>query len=172
MRLSLSFHPRAELSRSGPMANCSTPSSSPENGRTLTPWLRRLKRRSSRFVSRRNHVAEKTFNVQRSTPDAQRPIQKFERWALDVGRWAFTLPRRVKGAWWPSRSSKPLLIRFLPGQGRFDSYPLRLLIFDFRFSIFDCMRPIDAVAAALCCRRPTGTPQQSAAATGAIGDSL
>jgi hypothetical protein len=26
------------------------------------------------------------FNVQRSTPNAQRPIQVVERWALDVGR--------------------------------------------------------------------------------------
>src|SRR5262249_24358910 len=34
--------------------------------------------------------------------------------------------RRVKGAWWPSRSSKPLSSR-LAGRGRFDSYPLRQL---------------------------------------------
>ena len=32
--------------------------------------------------------------------------------------------RRVMGAWWPSRSSKPLSARFT-GRGKFDSYPLR-----------------------------------------------
>jgi hypothetical protein len=56
-----------------------------------------------------------------------------------LGRWvfAFFVFWRVKGAWWPSRSSKPLSVRYSPGRGRFDSYPLRLFIFDFRFSIFD-----------------------------------
>lgn len=33
--------------------------------------------------------------------------------------------RRVTGAWWSPRSSKPLPVR-LPDRGRFDSYPLRL----------------------------------------------
>ena len=49
--------------------------------------------------------------------------------------------RRVTGAWWSPRSSKPLSARFT-GRGMFDSYPLRQVhcrfsIFDFRFSIFD-----------------------------------
>jgi hypothetical protein len=44
---------------------------------------------------------------------------------------------RVKGAWWPSRSSKPSSPRSA-GRGRFDSYPLRLFIFDCRLSIADC----------------------------------
>src|SRR6266542_1420020 len=43
--------------------------------------------------------------------------------------------RRVKGAWWPSRSSKPSSPR--KWRGRFDSYPLRLSIFDFGLAIFD-----------------------------------
>jgi hypothetical protein len=34
------------------------------------------------------------------------------------------IPRRVKGAWWPPRSSKPLSARST-GRGMFDSYPLR-----------------------------------------------
>ena len=42
-----------------------------------------------------------------------------ERWMF-----AFSFARRVKGAWWPSRSSKPSLPR--KRRGRFDSYPLRL----------------------------------------------
>jgi hypothetical protein len=36
------------------------------------------------------------------------------------------IPRRVTGAWWPPRSSKPLAVR-ISGRGRFDSYPLRLI---------------------------------------------
>src|SRR4029077_9823523 len=43
--------------------------------------------------------------------------------------------RRVTGAWWPSRSSKPLSVR--KSRGRFDSCPLRQRIFDFRLAIFD-----------------------------------
>jgi hypothetical protein len=35
-------------------------------------------------------------------------------------------PRRVTGAWWPPRSSKPLAVR-ISDRGRFDSYPLRLI---------------------------------------------
>ena len=44
--------------------------------------------------------------------------------AFGVGRWAFSISGRVKGAWWPSRSSKPSSLR--KWRGRFDSYPLRL----------------------------------------------
>ena len=40
--------------------------------------------------------------------------------------WTFALFRRVNGAWWPSRSSKPLSVR--KSRGRFDSCPLRELI--------------------------------------------
>jgi hypothetical protein len=105
-------------------------------------------------------------NAQRPTPNVQRPTQKIaikhipsgrrgspsprhrgllsvRRSMFDVGRSAFSLHRRVKGAWWPSRSSKPLLVRQLPDQGRFDSYPLRF---------FACRRFAQAVAAALCRR--------------------
>ena len=60
-------------------------------------------------------------------------------WALDVGCSMFCScpPRRVMGAWWPSRSSKPLSARST-GRGMFDSYPLRhlhsrLAIDDLRF---------------------------------------
>src|SRR5205823_4692437 len=45
--------------------------------------------------------------------------------------------RRVKGAWWPSRSSKPLSVRQPPDRGRFDSYPLRLTMFDVRSLMFE-----------------------------------
>ena len=42
--------------------------------------------------------------------------------------------RRVMGAWWPSRSSKPLSARST-GRGMFDSYPLRQ--FNLGFTIYD-----------------------------------
>ncbi len=46
-------------------------------------------------------------------------------------RWAPRLPdsiaRRVMGAWWSSRSSKPSSVRFT-GRGKFDSCPLRQII--------------------------------------------
>ena len=44
------------------------------------------------------------------------------------------VPRRVMGAWWPSRSSKPLSARST-GRGMFDSYPLRH--FHLRFTIYE-----------------------------------
>ena len=77
------------------------------------------------------------FNAQHSTLNVQRSIYRLrvERWALDVERWTLKCFRRVKGAWWPPRSSKPPSVG--NGRDRFDSYPLRQLIFDFRFSIFD-----------------------------------
>ena len=56
---------------------------------------------------------------------------------FDVQRSRFSLvfPRRVMGAWWPSRSSKPLPRHCVPG-GRFDSCPLRHSYL--RFLICDC----------------------------------
>ena len=121
------------------MANCSIPNSSPVSGRISTKSSRRSRRRNNpaaafhalrvRGGSRSNLF--RRFNAQRSTSNAQRSIQKFWRWALDclpakafgVGRWEFSEIRRVKGAWWPSRSSKPSSPRKC--RGRFDSYPLR-----------------------------------------------
>ena len=120
------------------MANCSIPNSTPATGRISTPSLRRSKRGSSgvpqRAAFRLTRIAwpweRRSFNAQRSTPNAQRSIQIVGRWMLDacsrfigVGRWTFSSSGRVKGAWWPSRSSKPSSPR--KWRGRFDSYPLR-----------------------------------------------
>ena len=77
------------------------------------------------------------------TPNTQHPTSNPSHattWELDVGCWMLDVPgistnrksqivnrkfpRRVMGAWWPSRSSKPLLARFT-GRGVFDSLPLR-----------------------------------------------
>jgi hypothetical protein len=117
------------------MANCSIPSSTPANGRILTRSSRRSKNSNSvsRLVS--GHAALRFFNAQRSTLNAQPVIQLVGCWTLDLERRAFSFARRVKGAWWPSRSSKPSSSR-LAGRGRFDSYPLRHLIL--RFSIANC----------------------------------
>ena len=140
------------------MANCSIPNSTPATGRTSTPSLKR----SKKPVDRRETFASAICyspadNAQRSTLNAQRSIparrnetsiggQSFSsrrrfrllslgRWTLDVERWAFSAFRRVKGAWWPSRSSKPSSSR--KSRGRFDSYPLRQIMFDGRCLEFD-----------------------------------
>ena len=127
------------------MANCSIPNSSPGSGRISTRSLGRSRRRNSAATSfliarsRANPIrswASSFFNAQRSTLNAQRSIQTIRRWTLDVGRSVFSAIWRVKGAWWPSRSSKPSSPR--KWRGRFDSYPLRLSIFDFRLPIADC----------------------------------
>ncbi len=132
------------------MANCSIPNSTPATGRTSTTSSRRS--RSSNSTTPLGEAISLTaatelwirevFNAQRSTLNAQRSIQTVGRWTLDacsrfigVGRWTFFSFRRVKGAWWPSRSSKPSSPR--KRRGRFDSYPLRQITFDGRCLTFD-----------------------------------
>jgi hypothetical protein len=114
------------------MANCSIPNSIPATGRISTPSSRRLKKGNNACASFREAFSRakaigswalRSFNAQRSTPNAQRSIQRVGRWKLDVERWTFSSSGRVKGAWWPSRSSKPSSPR--KWRGRFDSYPLR-----------------------------------------------
>ena len=115
------------------MANCSIPNSNPVTGRISTKSLARSKRSNSASGSffeafsltiTLQSWTLRFFNAQRPTLNAQRSIQTVGRWMLDVGRWAFSFFRRVKGAWWPSRSSKPSSLH--KWRGRFDSYPLRL----------------------------------------------
>ena len=116
------------------MANCSIPNSTPAIGRTSTPSSRRSRRQNSPFATfftafgLTKTIRSQTFtffNVQRSTPNAQRPIRAVGCWTLGVRRWAFSASWRVKGAWWSSRSSKPLSVPHTRDRGRFDSYPLR-----------------------------------------------
>jgi hypothetical protein len=128
------------------MASSFIPNSNPAIGRTSMQSSARL-RKSNSTVGRffRAFVLAMAveswtlgvFNAQRSTLNAQRSIQTVECWASDVGRWTLVLFRRVRGAWWPSRSSKPLLIPRMRDQGRFDSYPLRQLTFGVGGPIFD-----------------------------------
>jgi hypothetical protein len=117
------------------MANYSIPNSTPAIGRTSTP-LSRQSRKQNNSAARCGPVslravaesaASRPFNPQRS-------IQRVGRWMLDrlfarafgVERWSFSFIWRVKGAWWSSRSSKPLSVPRTRDRGRFDSYPLRL----------------------------------------------
>ncbi len=124
------------------MANCFIPNSTPATGRTSTTSSRRSRNSNSTTPQGEaislTAVTElwirKVFNAQRSTFNAQRSIQTVGRWMLDacsrfigVGRSTFSFYGRVKGAWWPSRSSKPSSPR--KRRGRFDSYPLRLIFF-------------------------------------------
>ena len=106
------------------MANSSIPNSSPANGRISIRSSRRSRKQNSASISVAESRLLRLFNARRSTLNAKRSIQKVGRWVLDVGRWAFSLSGRVKGAWWPSRSSKPSSLR--KWRGRFDSYPLRI----------------------------------------------
>src|SRR5438132_12524754 len=93
------------------MANCSIPNSTPAIGRISTPSSKQLRKQNS---------ATQVFVIRCST--------------LDVGRSTFSSYGRVKGGWWPSRSSKPPSLR--KWRGRFDSYPLRLfLLIPSRFAV-------------------------------------
>ncbi len=127
------------------MANCFIPNSIPETGRTSTISLRRSKKQNSPAHSLLD-ASSRFIGVGRGASDVQKRreaaalqgalrARKVRGWMLDVGRWTFSFSRRVKGAWWPSRSSKPSSPR--KWQGRFDSYPLRHFKFDGRCLRFD-----------------------------------
>src|SRR5262249_9442094 len=116
------------------MANYSIPNSTPVIGRTSTLLSRRSRKQNNAYAyflpaSILAHTTGTSpsgfFHTQQSILDSQRPIQISGRWMLGVERWAFSF-WRVKGAWWSSRSSKPLSVPHTRDRGRFDSYPLRL----------------------------------------------
>ena len=112
------------------MANCFIPNSTPAIGRTSTPLSRRSRKQNSAARIPPQTIAPRPlgfFNAQRSTLNAQRSIEAVGRWMLGVECWAFFPLWRVKGAWWSSRSSKPLSVPHTRNRGRFDSYPLRQL---------------------------------------------
>ena len=122
------------------MANCSIPNSSPASGRISTRSLRRSRKQNSQPRASVSVIRRSAFSLQerRQAAALQSVFRapEIRRWTLDVRRWVFSAIRRVKGAWWPSRSSKPSSPR--KWRGRFDSYPLRLIIFDCRLPIADC----------------------------------
>ena len=145
------------------MANCFIPNSTPATGRTSTTSSRRSKRLNSSFLEAfrlAKAIGPWTLgflNAQRLTLNAQHSIHRIERSTLGVGRWTFFSFRRVKGAWWPSRSSKPSSP--CKRRGRFDSYPLRSF----------CAVP---VAVSLCETRtsPTGRRLQRSLVKGGESD--
>ena len=109
------------------MANCSIPNSSPASGRISTRSLRRSRKRNSQPLASVSVIRRSAFSLQKRRQAAALQsvfrAPEIRRWTLDVRRWVFSAIRRVKGAWWPSRSSKPSSPR--KWRGRFDSYPLR-----------------------------------------------
>ena len=148
------------------MANCSIPNSSPASGRISTRSLRRSRRQNSQPIActsvnrgwwldvrkrRQVRLVESVLwrtaalqSALRAPKIRRRTLNSLPRFSfygverlLAIYRsWEFSAIRRVKGAWWPSRSSKPSSPR--KWRGRFDSYPLRLFICDCRFPIADC----------------------------------
>jgi hypothetical protein len=147
------------------MANSFIPNSTPATGRTSTTSSRRSRRLNSTtppgeaisLTAVTELSIRKVFNAQRS-------IQTVGRWTLDAcsrfigaGRWTFSFCGRVKGAWWPSRSSKPSSP--CKRRGRFDSYPLRSF-------------PAVPVAVSLCETRtsPTGRRLQRSVVKGGESD--
>ena len=110
------------------MANCSTPNSSPVSGRISTRSLRRSRRQNSQPIACTSVNPGWWLDVRKRRQavalQSARRARTIRRCPLDVERWEFSAIRRVKGAWWPSRSSKPSSPR--KWRGRFDSYPLRV----------------------------------------------
>jgi hypothetical protein len=126
------------------MANCSIPNSSPASGRISTRSLRRSRKQNSQPRASVSVIRRSVFRLQ-----GRRQVRHLEsvRWRTGAfqsetaaRKIQSAIPnrqsaiRRVKGAWWPSRSSKPSSPR--KWRGRFDSYPLRQIIL-----IADCRLP-------------------------------
>jgi hypothetical protein len=135
------------------MANCSIPNFKPANGRISTISSRQLRKRNSQETAsvfvisrwdssvqrRRQGIALQSAlrarRIQSAIGDRQprRKIAETEAKAATAsGERARATSEfrsaiwRVKGAWWPSRSSKPSSSR--KWRGRFDSYPLRAFL--------------------------------------------
>ena len=124
------------------MASYSIPNSILAIGRTSTLSSQRSRKQSrpparfSKSVTLAHAVAgwpKGFFKAKRSAFNAQRRIKSVGHRILAIDYWAF-LFWRVKGAWWSSRSSKPLSVPHTRGRGRFDSYPLRISSFDLQFT--------------------------------------
>jgi hypothetical protein len=128
------------------MANCSIQNSSLASGRISTRSLRRSRKQNSQ-----PHASASVTRCSAFSPQRRLQVRHVESVLRRRAAIQSALPARrnrsairnrqsaiwrVRGAWWPSRSSKPSSPR--KWRGRFDSYPLRLLIFDFRLPNADC----------------------------------
>ena len=136
--------------KSASMGRKSIPNWRRVSSRTTTQFSKRSKRNCDGVGSGcggfewLQRIAEETSNLELRTSNLERsrrqcltsPGFSVQRSMFDVRRSTFCpYPlRRVKGAWWPSRSSKPLSARST-GRGMFDSYPLRQ--FHLRFTMDD-----------------------------------
>jgi hypothetical protein len=111
------------------MAKRSTPNSIPANGRTSTLSLARSRKQKAEDLSGKQEsrkantkdpqtACEPRSNRGPENHPAFSSLSCFPAFLRD-----FSSSRRVKGAWWPSRSSKSPLV--FTDRGRFDSYPLR-----------------------------------------------
>jgi hypothetical protein len=128
------------------MANCFIPNSSLASGRISTRSLRRSGKQNSQPGASVSVIRRSAFSLQERLQLRRLESVRWQTAAFKSGTAARKIQsaipnrqsaiRRVKGAWWPSRSSKPSLLR--KWRGRFDSYPLRLFIFDCRLPIADC----------------------------------
>jgi len=115
------------------MAKRSTPNSAPANGPTSTPSLARSRRQKPEDLSGKQ--ASRNKNERRTSISSRDFVSSCEFLAraflitpscFPAFLRNFSFSRRVKGAWWPSRSSKSPSVP--NDRGRFDSYPLRLHI--------------------------------------------
>ena len=123
--------------KSASMGKKFIPSSRRGNSRSQTPcsrpfaqsceWLKPALR-SQQFLGR--HLRFTIYDL-RSARDRLCLLPFCKRRSQIVNR---NFLGRVMGAWWPSRSSKPLLARFT-GRGVFDSLPLRHSDLRFRASL-------------------------------------
>ena len=124
------------------MANCSIPNSSPASGRISTRSLRRSRKQNSQPRAAVSVICSPAFSLQERRQVRHVESVLWRTAALQSGLRAREIQsafrnrqsaiRRVKGAWWSSRSSKPSSLR--KWRGRFDSYPLRRIIL-----IGDCL---------------------------------
>jgi hypothetical protein len=116
------------------MANRSIPSWIPANGRISMRSLRKSRRCAAESADffRRNQSGRNAAAGEAGLSKQESRNEKALRIAASLLSFsclpAFVIQpsesRRVKGAWWPSRSSKSPSV--FTGRGRFDSYPLRL----------------------------------------------
>jgi hypothetical protein len=110
------------------MAKSSIPNSTPANGRISTLSLLRSRRQKPEDLSgtqqRRNRIQEANAGEDRRRASSSARSRVFNSCFPAFLR-DISSSRRVKGAWWPSRSSKSLSVP--NDRGRFDSYPLRLI---------------------------------------------
>lgn len=109
------------------MASFSIPNSNPANGRISKLSLARSRRRKPDDLSEKQ---ERRKRIQKASGDDPRRAASSARSNFLFFNSCFpaflrnSSFRRVKGAWWSSRSSKSSSVP--NDRGRFDSYPLRL----------------------------------------------